>query len=45
KVFIRKYKDDAIGQQQLKEVFSNVRREKWTTFEIGIDLPENIFVV
>ena len=43
KIFIRKYANDTSGQQRLEEVFRNIPREKWSTFEIGNDLPREIF--
>lgn len=43
KIFIRKYQDDAEGQVRLENVFSNVPRAKWSTFESGADLPRNLW--
>jgi len=43
KIFIRKYADDADGQQRLETVFKDIPRHKWATFETGADLPRNIF--
>ncbi|CAF4035329.1 unnamed protein product [Rotaria sp. Silwood2] len=45
KIFIRKYKNDIIGQRRLEQVFNKIPRKKWATFEKGSDLPANIFVV
>ncbi|CAF0878562.1 unnamed protein product [Rotaria sp. Silwood1] len=45
KIFIRKYKNDTIGQQRLEQVFNNIPEKKWATFEIGSDLPKDIFVM
>lgn len=43
KIFIRKYADDASGQERLETVFKDIPREKWATFESGADLPRSIF--
>ena len=43
KIFIRKYANDAAGQERLETVFKNVPRAKWATFETGADLPRNVF--
>ncbi|CAF0736930.1 unnamed protein product [Rotaria sordida] len=45
KIFIRKYKNDTIGQQRLEQIFNNIPQENWATFEIGSDLPKDIFLV
>lgn len=44
KIFIRKYADDAAGQERLETVFKDIPRAKWATFETGADLPRNAFV-
>ncbi|CAF3553175.1 unnamed protein product [Rotaria sp. Silwood1] len=44
KIFIRKYKNDINGQQRLEQVFNSISREKWATFEIGSDLPQDAFI-
>jgi len=43
KIFIRKYKDDQQGQARLEQVFANIPRHKWATFENGHDLPTDIY--
>lgn len=43
RIFIRKYVNDTSGQQRLEEVFQGIPREKWSTFETGNDLPQEIF--
>jgi len=43
RIFIRKYANDDAGQQRLEEVFKNIPRNKWATFEVGADLPRDIF--
>ncbi|CAF1109201.1 unnamed protein product, partial [Didymodactylos carnosus] len=40
KIFIRKYSNDDKGQKRLEQVFAQIPREKWQTFENGNDLPE-----
>jgi len=44
RIFIRKYKNDTSGQQRLEQVFKDIPREKWTTFETGDDLPNKVFL-
>jgi phosphatidate phosphatase APP1 len=41
-IFIRKYVNDTVGQQRLEQVFTDVPRQKWTTFQSGSDLPEEV---
>ena len=43
KIFIRKYANDLQGDVKLQTIFQNIPREKWSTFENGIDLPRDIF--
>jgi len=43
RIFIRKYKDDNDGQQRLENVFKDIPRTKWDTFETGDDLPKDVF--
>ncbi|CAF0941279.1 unnamed protein product [Adineta ricciae] len=43
KIFIRKYRDDLDGQQRLETLFENIPKAKWTTFETGSDLPQDVF--
>ncbi|UJR32132.1 hypothetical protein I4U23_019600 [Adineta vaga] len=45
KIFIRKYSNDAVGQQRLEEVFKDIPKQKWSTFESGTDLPRDNFLV
>lgn len=41
-IFIRKLGQNIQDQQRLENVFVNVPRNKWTTFENGIDLPSTL---
>ena len=41
-IFIRKYANDTSGQQRLEQVFANYPRQRWSTFEIGTDLPRTL---
>ena len=43
KIFIRKYANDTNAQVQLEQIFQNIPRNKWSTFETGYDLPREIF--
>lgn len=45
KIFIRKYSNDAAGQQRLEQVFKDIPKQKWSTFESGADLPRDNFLV
>lgn len=42
KVFIRKYANDTSTQLKLEQIFQNIPRNKWATFETGDDLPKDI---
>ncbi|CAF0949264.1 unnamed protein product [Adineta ricciae] len=45
KIFIRKYSNDETGQQRLEQVFKDIPKQKWGTFESGSDLPRDNFLV